>query len=176
MSLLNLHEPPCYVAGAIKQRHHMALRGVWRKYSGSIGHWVILLPMQYKSLGGMSFGVFTRLYDSLVQHTMSYGAAFWGLKSHPCKRAVQNREMQVFLGIGKYTPSAAVIGEMGWTTSYIRQWKSIYSHWYRYHTWKNSDMRKRTFNWTMSALEIKCKNWWFSEKNHLCNMGLENYE
>ena len=33
---------------------------------------------------------------------------------HSCINAIQNRAMRFFLGVGKYTPVAALQGEMGW--------------------------------------------------------------
>ena len=63
-------------------------------------------------MGGMPYDVFTRLYDSLVWPVISYGAYIWGTKSFSCIAAVQNRAMRFFLGTGKYTPNAAVCGDM----------------------------------------------------------------
>ena len=65
-------------------------------------------------MGGMPFDVFTKLFDSLVWPIISYGAAIWGSKSFSCINAVQNRARRFFLGVGKYTPTAAVFGEMAW--------------------------------------------------------------
>ena len=36
-----------------------------------------------------------------------------------------------FLGVGKYTPNAAVLGEMGWIPPSIRQWTSNAAFWSR---------------------------------------------
>ena len=44
---------------------------------------------------------------------ISYGAAICGTKSYSSINAVQNRVMRFFLGTGKYTPNAAVHGDMG---------------------------------------------------------------
>ena len=49
----------------------------------------------------MSFSVFTKLFDCLVQPIISYGAAVWGVRSFSCVNAVQNRAMRFFLGTNK---------------------------------------------------------------------------
>jgi hypothetical protein len=35
-----------------------------------------------------------------------------------------------YLGVGKYTPNAAVNGDIGWTPPYVRQMIAVSSHWY----------------------------------------------
>ena len=47
------------------------------------------------------------------------------IKSFSCINAVKKRAMRFFLGIGKYTPTAAVSGDMGWTPAFDKQWKCI---------------------------------------------------
>ena len=76
-------------------------------------------------MGGMPYDVFTKLYESTVWPIISYGAAVWGFKSYSCINAVQNRAMRFFIGTGKYTPKAAVFGEMAWRPAEIKQWKCI---------------------------------------------------
>ena len=55
-----------------------------------------LLIAKYKSIGGMPFDVFSKLYDNLVWPVISYGAAIWGTKFYSCISAVQNRAMIFF--------------------------------------------------------------------------------
>ncbi len=55
--------------------------------------------------------MFSKLYDSLVQPIMDYGASV----SFSCIDAVQNRAMKYFLGVGKRTPVAAMQGDIGWS-------------------------------------------------------------
>ena len=87
----------------------------------------------------MRFGGFTKLYDSLVWSVIAYGAAVLGDKTYSCINAVknrdediylcihavQNRAMRLLLGVGRYTPNAAVSGDVGWPQSASRQWKSV---------------------------------------------------
>ena len=58
--------------------------------------------------------MFTQNYTNLsFVRLIEYSASIWGFKSYSCINAVQNRAMRVFLGIGKYTPTAALHGELG---------------------------------------------------------------
>ena len=41
-----------------------------------------------KSLGGLPFKCFSKLYDSLVLPILTYGAAIWGHRSYSCINAV----------------------------------------------------------------------------------------
>ena len=89
-----------------------------------VERWAGLLIAKYKSIGGMPFNVFSKLYDNLVWPVISYGAAIWGTKSYSCISAVQTRAMRFFLGTGKYTPNASLYGDMGWQPPLIKQFKS----------------------------------------------------
>ena len=44
----------------------------------SAGRALGLLIAKFKSLGGMPFDVYSKLYDSLVWPVIAYGAALWG--------------------------------------------------------------------------------------------------
>ena len=67
-----------------------------------------LLISKEKIQGGMPYKVFTKLYNALVQSIIDYGVAIWGYKEFSSINAVQNRACRYFLGVGKYTPTAAV--------------------------------------------------------------------
>ena len=50
-----------------------------------------LVISRYKALGGLPYNSFTKLYDSVVYSTISYGAAMWGDRRFSCISPVQNR-------------------------------------------------------------------------------------
>ena len=86
-----------------------------------------LLILKFKQAGGMPFDVFKKLYDNTIWSIISYGVAIWGVKEYAMINTVQNKACRFFLGVGKYTPNAAVNGDMGWTPSYIKQMNSVLS-------------------------------------------------
>jgi len=46
-----------------------------------------LLIAKVKTIGGVPYDVYTKLYDSVVWPVIAYGAAIWGHKSLPCGTA-----------------------------------------------------------------------------------------
>ena len=70
---------------------------------------------------GVPFHVFSKLYDSIIWPVISYSAPIWGANEYTSINAVQTRAMIYFLGVGKYTPNAAVYGEMAWEPPIVKQ-------------------------------------------------------
>jgi len=81
---------------------------------------------------------------------ITYGASIWGVRSYSCINAVHHRAMIFFLGTGKYTPNAAVQGDMGWRHSLVEQWKSICNHWYRCLSYNETRVNKKIFVWALN--------------------------
>ena len=77
-----------------------------------------LLISKGKVFGEMLYECFSKCYDALVH----YGAAVWGSTGYSCIAAVQNRAFRYFMGLGKYAPSPAIRGDMGWSLHEHRQW------------------------------------------------------
>ena len=119
----------------------------------------------------MPFKVFTKLYDSLVWPVISYGAAIWGTKSYSCINAVQNRALRFFLGTGKYTPNAAICGDMGWQPPLVKQWKCICNTWDRLKRIPDDRLNKRVFVWSYSNANNSCKNGVYTVKKQFQNLG-----
>ena len=134
-----------------------------------------LLIAKYKNMGGMPFDVFTKLFDALVWPIISYGAAIWGSKSFSCINAVQNRAMRFFLGTGKYTPTAAVFGEMAWEPPIVKQWKCISSQWARLVNMNMERLNKRIFKWCNAKSSRSCRNWNFRVKEQFNVYGLSQF-
>ena len=130
-----------------------------------------LLIAKCKILGGMPFEVYSKLYDTLVWPVISYGAAVWGEKSYSCIEAIQNRAMRFYLGVGRYTPCAGVSGDMGWTPTWIRQWKSVSNVWSRHSVLPNACINKRIFMYAYHNGNNRCKNWPFRIKSHLNDLN-----
>ena len=72
-----------------------------------------LVIAKANAFGGFPFWTFSKLYDATVSSVISYGAAIWGTRDYSCVSAVQHRACRFFWGVGKFTPNAAVVGDMG---------------------------------------------------------------
>ena len=119
-----------------------------------------LLISKFKQSGGMPFDVYKKLYYTTVWSVISYGAAVWGVKEYSVINTVQNKACRFFLGVGKYTPNAAVNRDMGWTPPHINQMTSVLSHWFRLNHMDSDRINKRVFLWSYHARQ-KHKNWCF---------------
>ena len=69
--------------------------------------------------------------------------------------------MRVFLGVGKYTPTAALHGELGWEPSISRQWLCIGRHVVRMSCTNSSRLNKRIALWASAYASPRCRNWFF---------------
>ena len=116
-----------------------------------------LLIAKFKTIGGMPFDVYSKLYDSVVCPVISYGAAIWGDQTYSCIEAVQNRATRFFQGIGKYMPIAVVYGEMGWQPPLSRQWKSLCNIWARYSVLSDLRLYKRLFLYALRHRNSRCR-------------------
>ena len=131
-----------------------------------------LLIAKDKCNGGMPFKCYTKLYESLVQSVIDYGAAIWGTQEYSCISAVQNRACRYFMGLGKYAPNIALQGDTGWKHPYHKQWLCVIRLWCRLVNMSQSRINKRVFAW---ALRLGKKNWcWrvteFCKDRHLANI------
>ena len=60
------------------------------------------------------FKTFEKLYESCAIPILDYGASVWGFKSYSEIGSVQNRgAIRYFLGVYRFTPSLAIIGDIG---------------------------------------------------------------
>ena len=117
-----------------------------------------LLIAKCKANGGVPFSVFTQLYDSLVQSIVDYGASVWGMNMFSHIRAIQFRAGRYFLGVGRYTPNNAIIGEMGWSNPSERLWKCVYRQWFRIARLTPDRLNARVHAWALRLALTGTKN------------------
>lgn len=122
-----------------------------------------LVIAKCKFLGGVSYDVFTKLFDSLVSPIIEYGAGIWGFRNYSCVNALQHRACRFFLGVGKYAPNAAVLGDMGWKPIFHTQWTCISRLWCRLCNMSSNRWNRKIFKWADNmSIRYKCvKNWNF---------------
>ena len=111
----------------------------------------------------------------MVWPVIAYGAAMWGDRSFSCIDAVQNRAMRLFLGTGKYTPTAAVSGDMSWQPPVLRQWKAICQQWVRFLDIEGMRANKRIFEWCNFKGNSNCKNWCYTVKKKFEDLRLNGF-
>ena len=134
-----------------------------------------VVPAKCKTIGGVPYDVFTKLYDSIVWPVINYSAMRWGSRSYSCIDAVHNRAMRFFLGVGKYTPTDGVSGDMGWKSPLVRQWKCISLYWSKLSHMNVERVNKRVALWAYSKATRSCKNWYFNVKTYYNENGFPMY-
>ena len=77
---------------------------------------------------------------------MDYSASIWGARDFSCVDNVFNQACRFFLGVGKYTPVAAIRGEMGWKIPKHRQCLSVTRLLYHLQSMSNVRINKRIFD------------------------------
>ena len=117
-----------------------------------------LIIAKFKNAGGMPFSVYTKLYDTLVMSVINYGSMIWGVREYSCINSIHNRACRFFLGVGRYTPNAAIQGDMGWKMMYHRIWINTIRHWCKMCNLDNRRISKKVFLWSYEAGSNK-KNW-----------------
>ena len=90
---------------------------------------------------------------------ISYGASVWGCKRFSCVSAVQNRALRSFLGVGRYTPNAAVQGDTGWGSAYQKQRPCIMNQWCRIKNMEQSRLNHKIYRLSVNHGNFRHKNW-----------------
>ena len=92
-----------------------------------------------------------------------------------CIYAVHHRACRFFIGVGKYTPNAAINGEMAWIPPVVCQWKAIGRLWTRHIHMDNTRLNKRVFLWSDNASNSNVKNWSFKVKSKFAGIDLNHF-
>lgn len=62
-------------------------------------------------LDGMDYDTFTKLYYGTVSPIMEFSSGVWEYKVYERLERLQYRAIRTFVGVGKFTPIAAISGE-----------------------------------------------------------------
>ncbi|ESO98409.1 hypothetical protein LOTGIDRAFT_159217 [Lottia gigantea] len=60
-----------------------------------------------------------------------YCSGVWGFKQFPKIEQIQNRAIRYFLGLHRFTPKAALNGDMGWLPPHVKRWLNMLKMWNR---------------------------------------------
>jgi hypothetical protein len=124
---------------------------------------------------GLPYNVFTKLFDTMVWPVINYGAAIWGTRTFSCIDSIVNRAMRFYLGTGKYTPNAAVIGDMGWDPALVRQLSTACAFWSRMFNMDVARTNKKVFKFCAGKAAHTCKNWIYRIIEMLKSYNLDNF-
>ena len=114
-----------------------------------------MLIVKSKSLGGLSFQCYTKLYQSLVQSILDYGVSVWGHCEYASVNGVQLRAIRSFLGVHCKASKFAVLGEMGWTPQFVQQKVGIARQVRRLSRMDENRLNRKVYQWSFGK---RCKN------------------
>ena len=75
---------------------------------------------KYKHLNGLGYYSYTKLFQSGVCPILDYGSEIWGFGDYSSIDSIQNKAMQIFLGVHKFAPLPALTVDMDWSSSSTR--------------------------------------------------------
>ncbi|MEW8547636.1 MAG: reverse transcriptase family protein, partial [Candidatus Thiodiazotropha sp.] len=153
---------------------HLDYCSMAKHVSNSASRALGLVIAKYKAFGGIPFRTYSKLYESMVDSTINYGAAIWGDKRYSCIEAVKHRALRFFMGVGRYTPNAAVTGDSGWLSQEIKQWSSVINQWYRLRRMQSDRINAKVFQWAASQRGVRCKNWCFRLQKQFDKSGCDH--
>lgn len=108
------------------------------------------LYTKFLHVGGMDYDVFCKLYESLVEPVLFYGAGIWGLSEHKKINTVQNKACRYFLGLGKNGSNIASQGDMGWTSCTVKQKVEASRLFFKVQAAPEDRIVKKLFTWSSS--------------------------
>ena len=100
-----------------------------------------------KVLRDLGFSTYSKLYQACVCPVLDYVAGVWGFKQYPKSEAVHNRAMRYFLGIHKFTPTLAIMGDMGWEPNEVRWSMHMVRLWNRILGLNSNRIVRKIFEW-----------------------------
>ena len=69
----------------------------------------------------MSYEIYTKLIESVVEPVLFYCSGIWGTCKFPKVQRVLNKACRYFLGVSKNASSTASRGDMGWVSAEVKQ-------------------------------------------------------
>ena len=125
-----------------------------------------------KYLKDVRFKTYTKLYNAHVCPILDYGASVWGYKNSAQCDSVQNKAIRYFLGVHKFTPLAAINGEMGWLPCKYRHYLCMLRLWNRLIKMDSSRITKKVFLWDYE----KCTANWSNDIREILRLiNMQNH-
>ena len=127
---------------------------------------------EFKYLKNMRYDTFSKLYNTGVVPILNYGSEVWGFGKFTVCDNVQNKAMRFFLGVHKYTPTAAVQGDMGWIALKYKRYICILRHWNRLVNMDSDRLTKKIFQ---HDINNSVRNSWSKDVENISELlGMKN--
>ena len=100
--------------------------------------------------GGMSYEVYTKLIESVVEPVLFYCSGIWGARKFPKVQRFLNKACRYFLGVSKNAPNIASRGDMGWVSAEVKQKIEYVRLWCRLKTMPEDRTAHKVHQWSFS--------------------------
>ena len=100
-----------------------------------------------KNLKEVGYNSFNTLFNAGVLTISEYSAGVWGTKIYPKSEQVQYKAARYFLGVHRFAPIEALLGDMGWATTRTRHKLHILKLWNRLCTLPSDRITSHVFHW-----------------------------
>ena len=117
------------------------------------------LYTKFLHVDGMTFDVLCKLYQSLVEPVLFYGAGIWGLGEHKKLNTIQTKACRYIFGPGKNAANVASQGDMGWTSCVTKQNTEACRLFFKMKPSSDNRIVNRVFNWSIlhgKSWESRC--------------------
>ena len=98
-----------------------------------------------RKLDNMSYESYTKCVESSVYPVVEYGAEVWGGMKDSSTDKIQLKAIRSYLGVHKFAPTLAILGDMGWTPSCIRRKICMLRYWNRLICLEDDRITKKIF-------------------------------
>ena len=158
-------------------------KDLWTLFSNSIINRISfrIMPWKYSTTNAFStisylvnhpfYGyTFNTLFKSGALSIADYSAGIWGTKIFPQIEQVQYKAARYFLGVHRFAPTEALLGDMGWSTARTRHRLLILKFWNRLCNLHTSRLTRRVFDWDRLYTN-KRGTWCYNVRHILHDIG-----
>ena len=140
----------CYKYLGIWLNEHLNMAKTVTEITKSSSRALSALYTKCLQAGGVTYNVFTKLYESLVEPVMLYSASIWGVGIAEQKKiqTVQNKACRYFLGGAKHASNVALRGDMGWTSANVNIKTEVFRSYMKLGRLPSSRLVKHVHDWS----------------------------
>ena len=118
---LDIDNDSCYRYLGVTLNEFLDYKFTVKELAKSASRALSALYTKFLYCGGMTYDVFTKLYTTLVEPVLFYGAGIWGIHKWKDISVVQNKACRYFLGLRKNASNVASRGDMGFMCTHSKQ-------------------------------------------------------
>ena len=124
-----------------------------------------------KQLKECGYGAFNTVFNAGVLTICNYSAGIWGTKFFAKTEQVQYKAARYFLGVHRFAPIEALLGDMGWPTARTRHKLLMLQYWNRLCLLSQDRITKQVFIWDQNNFKNKRGTWSYNIKHVLQEIG-----